>query len=129
MTREGGRRGPPSLWNMNSVAVFVADLPMTAGVILSPQSSRSLSEKTPRNVIDALRAPALPAQPGFGGRFGRGAEPPSEFPSPILPELALSHAGRGRRLTFRQCFAKNARAAASSGRSVSAWLPSSTTFA
>ncbi len=91
MTREEGRRGPLPLWNMNSVAVFVADLPMTAGVILSPQS-RSLSEKTPRNVIDALRAPALPAQPGFGGRFGRGAEPPSEFPRPILPELAAARA-------------------------------------
>src|SRR5207249_7887931 len=27
-----------------------------------------------------LRAPALPAQPVSGGRSGRGAEPPSEFP-------------------------------------------------
>jgi hypothetical protein len=36
MTREEGRRGPLPLWNMNSVAVFVADLPMTTGEILSP---------------------------------------------------------------------------------------------
>ena len=45
------------------------------------------------------------------------------------PKFALSRGGRGRRLMFPQCFFTNARAATSSGRSVSAWLPSSTTLA
>jgi len=33
--------------------------------------------------VDAVRAPALPAQPGAGGRFGRGAKPPSEWESGV----------------------------------------------
>ena len=39
----------------------------------------SVSEKGSREVMH-VRAPALPAQPIPGGGFGRGAEPPSEFP-------------------------------------------------
>ena len=34
-------------------------------------------------VLDAVRAPALPAQPCSRGRFGRGAKPPSEWESGV----------------------------------------------
>jgi len=52
-----------------------------------------------------LRAPALPAQPVSGGRFGRGAEPPSEFP--------IGSGTRGRRARRRS---RAGRACARPGR-------------
>src|SRR6266540_3732389 len=51
----------------------------SAAVTSPARYASSVSEKTPREVMDAVRAPASPAQSAPGGRFGRGAKPPSEF--------------------------------------------------
>jgi signal transduction histidine kinase len=56
---------------------------------------RRVSKKTSPVAKDVARAPALPAQPCLGGRVGRGAEPPSESPSPVRGLILPLDAGSG----------------------------------
>ena len=52
--------------------------------------------KAPTAWCSGFRAPASPAQPVFGGRFGRGAEPPSESSQRAAPPRGGSGRERAR---------------------------------
>ena len=59
-------------------------------VPLDPRGGSEGAVETPAD----YRAPAQPAQSGLGGRFGRGAQPPSELTTPAPAAAAAATPGR-----------------------------------
>src|SRR6266542_3648533 len=82
-----GRRAPDTLTTRKRQG---SRPPPEVGTEEKRGKTRSQAEKPPCSVIDAVRAPALPPQSCFGGRFGRGRSPPSGFPSAYENACSLS---------------------------------------
>src|SRR5262249_25556495 len=69
--------------------------PPTGERVTTPDSDPGKSVGPPHSLpVVPLRARASPAQPAFGGRLGRGAEPPPEGYGYLRPISSAAEAGR-----------------------------------